>query len=313
MSRTLLLLAAALALALPSRASDAPVYASPDAPAGEKGPDRVDPQTLRDQSEKLRDAVAAPATPDAALHFGAASLFEAVQRETPAVGRGLPRIDREPVDGHPGTIDGMIKTAEQRWDHYKMTTHEVPPADVEASLLYAQSLRREKRLDFDRTGAMPENQMGVFRYAKDKLEGGIIEVNQRMMLIATRLGEAFSYATLIHEAAHARARAAGRLDPKKVVDGELEAYRVQYWWLKAVDPKGERLAVLQGTLTFWLKKHPEDKISRMSLHYVDHLAELYNTDGEEPRLKDLIKRLGYEDGHGDEDGGVREGAEPMRA
>lgn len=313
MSRCSILLAAALALALPVRASDAPAYSSPDAPGGEKGPDRVDPALIRDQSEKLRDAVAAPATPDAALHFGAASLFEAVQRETPAVGRGLPRIDREPVDGRLGTVDGMLKTAEQRWDHYKLTTHEVPPADVEAALIYARSLRQEKRLDFDRTGEMAENQMGVFNYAKDALEGGVVSLNQRLALIATRIGEAFSYATVIHEGAHARARAAGRLDPKKVIDGELEAYRVQYWWLKAVDPKGERLAVLQGTLTFRLREHPQDRVSRMSLDYLEHLIELYNTDGEDARLKDMIERLGYEDGHGDHDGGVREGAAPIRA
>lgn len=312
MSRSWFLLAAALALALPVRASDAPAYSDPDAP-GAKGPALVDPSTIAQQTEDLRDAVAKPMTPDATLHFGAASLFESVQSKTPVFATSLPRIEREPVTGELGTVEGMHKTAEQRWDHYKMTTKEVPNADLEATLLYAQSLKREKRVDFDQLGTMAENQMGTFLYAKDKLEGGIISLNQRLALIASRIGEALSFATVAHEAAHARARAAGRLDPKKVIDGELEAYRAEYLWLKAIDPKAERLATMQGGLEKWLKKHPTDQVSRMALKYTNHLIEVYNTDGEESRIRDMIKRLGYQDGDHDHDGGVHDGADGLRA
>ena len=84
-----------------------------------------------------------------------------------------------------------------------------------------------QRADFDRSGAMSANQMGEFRYAKGTLDAGMIEINGRMALIAVRIGQAFSYATLVHESTHGRAHAEGRLSPEQVIDGEVEAYRVQ--------------------------------------------------------------------------------------
>ncbi len=316
MTRTWLALALAVAVAAAivpcARAADNPTYSAPDGTVT-KGPDVVDPTAIKQQSDQLHDAVAAPSTPDGDLHHGAARLFEAVQSETPLFRPAPMPIARERVDGHLGTIDGMIKEAQQRWDHYKMHATEVPNVDLEASIAFGKRLRDEKRMDFDPTGAMPENQMGVFRYAKDKLTGGVVEVNNRMALIATRLGEAFSYSTLVHEATHGKDREAGRLDPKAVIDGEVAAYRAQYYWLKALDPKAERMAVLHSTLTLWLKRHPEDKVSKMSLTYLEHLITVFDTDGEDPKIKKMIKDLGYKDGDDDHEGGVQPGSEPIRA
>ena len=305
MRRSLLLLALAAA-ALPARAQ---------APASEEGKDPalVNPGAVRRQADDLRDAVASPRTTNSDVRVQAAGFFEGLQRETPVVRPAPHLMDRENVNGRVGTVDGMIETAQGRYDHYKLTSPEVPDTRLDDAVAYARALREAKRADFDKTGAMAENQMGVFRYAKESLEGGLVELNGRMALMATRIGEAFTYATLVHEAAHAKARAAGRLSPEKVIDGEIEAYRVQYKWLKIVDPKEERLIVLHVTLSIYQQRHPEDRVTAQAISYVSHLIDLYDTGGEERALREYVEKLGYEDGDKDHDGGVKAGATPLRA
>ena len=281
--------------------------------ASGKDPLLVSPDTVRKQTEDLRDAVASPSSTDYGVHSQAAGFFEGLQRETPMFRPPVHVMDRERVDGHVGTVDGMILTAQQRYDHYKMTSTEVPDPELDGAISYAKGLREQKRADFDKTGAMADNQMGVFRYAKEKLDGGMVELNARMALLATRIGEAFTYATLVHEAAHARARAAGRLTPDKVIDGEVEAYRVQYRWLKLVDPSEERLVVLHVTLSKYLKMHPEDRVTAQAISYLSHLVDLYNTEGDEKKIREYVKKLGYEEGDHDHDGGVNPAASPLRA
>ena len=274
-----------------------------------KGPILVNPAVIRTQTDDLRDAVAGVSVDDSGVHARAAGLFENIQRETPLM-RPAPRLmDREPVDGHVGTIDGMIETAKQRYDHYKMTASEVPAADLANAVDYAKALRADKRADFERGGKMAENQMGEFVFSlQDKLDAGRVEINARMALMATRIGEAFSYATLVHEAAHARARSEGRLSPERVIDGEVEAYRVQYRWLLVIDPSAERMIVMHSTLKLFLERHPEDEATRASISYLEHLWELRNTNGEDGKLREMIKRLGYEDGDNGRPGGVNPAA-----
>jgi hypothetical protein len=283
------------------------------APDADNGPLLVRPEAVSRQAEDLRDAVASPSVSDYAVHQQAEHFFGNIQSETPVVRARFRRMDREHVDGRVGTVDGMIETAQQRWDHYRMRTAEVPAAELDGAIVFAKDLRRQKRADFDPSGRMPENQMGVFRYAKDQLQGGMVQLNARLAMITTRLGEAFAYATLVHEAAHAKAREEGRLSPERVIDGEVEAYRVQCRWLKVVDPSEERLFVLHSALTMRLQSRPEDRISAQALSYVVHLIELYDTDGDEAKLREYIKKLGYEEGDHDHDGGADPAAAPIRA
>lgn len=285
MSRALALVL--LAAALPARAQSV-AAGDPQAPA------RVSLGAVRAQTEALRDAVASPATSEVALRGEAAALFEALQRETPVVRPTPRRMDREEIDGRLGTIDGMIAEAQRRSDHYRLATGTPPPALTD-SIIGAKALRAQGRADFDAAGRMPDNQMGVFRYDSTKLEGGIVEVNRWMALIAARLGEAFAYATLVHEATHALAREQGRLSPERVVDGEVEAFRVQYLWLTVMDPLGERAIVLDSVLKLRLRAHPEDEVSRLALAYVDHLIEVRDTGGEDEALRKLVEKLGYEE------------------
>lgn len=305
-----------LLLALPAaaaRADDAPSYAAPEARDASQDPLLVKPEAVQKRADDLHDAVASPSMSDFGLHDQAQGLFDTIQRETPLVRPAPHRMDREQVDGHRATVDGMIQTAQQRWDHYKLTTREVPPAETEESMGFAKVMRDDRRAELAPNGRMGENQMGSFEWAKDKVERGRIELNGRLALIACRIGEAFTYATLIHEATHAKAHAAGRLSAKEVVDGEVEAYRVEYRWIKAMDPRAERMIVLHSTLGLYLKRHPEDRVTRQSITYLEHLLALWDTHGEDQALREYIKKLGYQDGDRDHDGGVATGSDPLRA
>jgi hypothetical protein len=205
-------------------------------------------------------------------------------------------MDREPVEGHFGTVAGMNNAAARRYDHYIFRTGHVPPAELSNALSFSKNLETQGRVDFDRYGHMPENQMGAFHYVQTAWDG-FVELNKNLALIATRIGEAFTYATLIHEGGHALARAQGRLSPERVIDGELEAYRIQYRWITLIDPSAERMIVLHSTLRLRLKHHPEDRITALAITYLEHLLELYDTGGEELKLSAMIKRLGYREGH----------------
>jgi hypothetical protein len=296
MSRTPLVAALLLLAALPLRAQE----------TGQNGPALVAAGAVQADVDQLRDAVASPSHDAISVRASASGFFDGVPSRTPSF-RPAPRVmDREAVDGHVGTIDGMIDEAQKRWDHYKFTTASVPDARLDAAIAYAKDLRGQKRVDFD--PKMAENQMGEFTYSKDKTDDGVIKLNARLALLATRIGEAFSYATLVHEAAHAKARAEGRLKPETTIDNEVEAYGVQYQWLKVIDPRAERMIVMHSTLKLHLQLHPEDKVSLLTVSYLEHLLQVWDTNGEEAKLKDLVKKLGYK-----EDGGVDPAATPIRA
>lgn len=298
MSRTPLVAALLLLAALPLRAQEGG--------GDDKGAVVVSAGAVRADVDQLHDAVASPAYDEAAVRGRAAAFFDGVPSRTPSF-RPAPRVmDREPVDGHVGTIEGMMDEAQKRWDHYKLTSSEVPDARLDAAIAYAKELRGQKRVDFD--AKLPENQMGEFRYSTDKTNDGVIKLNSRLALLATRIGEAFSYATLVHEAAHAKARQEGRLKPETTIDNEVEAYRVQYQWLKVIDPRAERMIVMHSTLQLHLQLHPEDKVSRLSVTYLEHLLQVWDTKGEDAALRELVKKLGYTN-----DGGVAPGATPIRA
>jgi hypothetical protein len=261
------------------------------------GPRRVDPEGLRRRNAEVQEAGSSPAVDAAAARDKAAGFFDILQRSTPFARPAERHMDREIVDGRMGTMKGFVDTAQQRFDYYKLHTNDVPPAEIEETVAHARKLNDEGRADFDRTGTMADNQMGVFRYVRTEWQG-LVKLNAHLAMIATRIGEAFAYATLVHEAGHSRAREEGRLHPEKVIDGELEAYRIQYRWIKIIDPSAERMIVLHSTLRLRLKAHPEDRVTAAAVGYLEHLLQVYDTNGEEPKLRELIDRLGYEENQG---------------
>jgi hypothetical protein len=263
----------------------------------QKGPDLVGAAAVQADVDQLHDAVASPSSDNFSVHAGAAGFFNGILSRTPSMRPAPLPMDREPVDGHVGTIKGMLESAQKRWEDYKLTTAEVPDAKLAAAIAYAKDLNDQKRVTLD--PKLAENDMGSFTYSKDdKTDEGVIKLNPSLTLLATRLGEPFIYATLVHEAAHAKARAEGRLDPAHTTDNEVEAYRVQFLWLKVIDPKEERITVLWNQLALQLKQHPEDKVSLLAFSYVKHLMQLWDTNGEDLKLKEFVKNLGYRDGDG---------------
>jgi hypothetical protein len=257
----------------------------------EDRPDVVESASIQAQADALHDAVANSSLSGFDLHAQAAGMADDLPRQTPYMRPVARFMDRERVDGHTGTIDGMVDEAQRRWDAYKAQAKEVPDARLDAAIAYARQFRDAKKIAWD--AQLPENQMAEFLYAKDKRDDGVIKLNARLALMAKRIGEAFCYAALVHQAAHAKSRAEGRLDEKHSLDDELEAYGVQYQWLKAVDPRAERMIVLHSTLKIYLKDHPEDRITRLTVGYLEHLIGLWDTHGDERALREFIRGLGY--------------------
>lgn len=260
----------------------------------------VDPATLRARAEALREAAADPAVSDIAIKERARGFFDRLPEETLVVPVYYRRMDRESVTGKLGTIEGMQKTADARVEWWKRTHTEPPPADLEAAMAEARALKDDGRLSYDAEGKLAANQLGVFRYMRDQLTGGVIQLNDRMRLFAAMVGEAFAYATVAHEAEHACARAAGRLSPDKEIAGEMSAFRVQFMWIKLMDPNGERMLTLHAGLKLWMERAMDPMLKdalRGAVAYLEHLSDVVATNGKEDELRELIKRLGYKNGH----------------
>ncbi|UPT74773.1 MAG: hypothetical protein M0D55_03355 [Elusimicrobiota bacterium] len=142
--------------------------------------------------------------------------------------------------------------------------------------------------------------MGLFTYMRDRLTGGIVKLNDRMKLLGALVGHAFTYATVVHEAKHARDRESGRLTPEKQIAGEIAAFRVQHDWLALMDPSGERMLTLWGALKLRRDRavDPDAKAAYAeAVVYLEHLSDVRSTGGDEDKLKKLVHKLGYADGH----------------
>ena len=310
-----LLLGLLIGAALPASAqsSSAPARTVQAGRAGDKGPILVAPAEVQARADELRDATARPSSTDSGVAGQSAVFFEDLTRETPAARPAEHPMDREAVDGRLGSIDGMIEAAQRRYDLYKQNTTEVPDQELAGVIAFARKMRDQKRVVFSLDGSMPDNELGDFRYVKDSRDGGVIELNGSLALLATRVGEPLAYAILAHQAAHAKARGEGRLTPERVIDAEIEATRAEYEWLRVADPSTERRIVLHSALRLVLQRHPEDKITAQSILFLEHLLQVTYTDGEKEKLRELVKRLGYEDGGPGREGGVNPAATPIRA
>lgn len=280
----------------------APAFSEPAAPAAapaEQG-QYVDPVAMRARAEALRDAVADMSVSNVAIHSRAQGFFDRIPQENVAIHPTYYRMQREPVQGKMGTIKGMQEEADRRIEQWKRTHVEPPPPEIEGAVAVARDLKDSKRLDYDTAGKLAENQMGIFTYMRDKLEGGKVQLNERMKILTALCGEAFTYATVAHEAQHARDRAAGKLSPEQEVEGEISAFRVQYLWVKLIDPTGERLLTLHGTLRFERDRAADPKIKvalAQAVTYLEHLSDVIETEGKHDELKKLVEKLGYSDGH----------------
>ncbi len=218
------------------------------------------------------------------------------------------------------TPDPLTMSADERIAEWKRAHMEPPPPDLEASVAQARALQNEKRLSYDSEGRLAQNQMGTFKYLLNSLDAGLVTLNERMRILGALVGEAFTYATVAHEAQHARDHAAGRLSPEQEIAGELSAFRIQYLWLKLMDPSGERMLTLHGSLKMRMLRETDPEIKAAlneAVVYLEHLSDVVATNGKKDELKKLIEKLGYSDGHkhghGDDDHNGRGAALPASA
>lgn len=276
----------------------APALGGPAVPASAQT--FVDLAILKARAEALREAVADPAISDITIKECARGFFDRLPEETLVVPIDYRRMDRESVTGKLGTIEGMQKTADARVEWWERTHTEPPPADLEAAVAEARALKDDRRLSYDAEGKLAPNQLGIFRYMRDQFTGGVVKLNERLRVLAALVGEAFTYATVAHEAAHACDHAAGRLTPEKEVEGEMSAFRVQYQLIKLIDPSGERMLTLHAGLKLRMERETDPMLKdalRDAVTYLEHLSDVVATNGKEDELRKLIKRLGYENGH----------------
>ena len=278
----------------------APAFAEQPAPAP-AAQEFVDPATLKARADALRDAVADISVSAVSIKTRANGFFDKLPDQQLVVAAGnYRRMDREPGTGKVGSIDGMQEAADRRIAEWKRTHTEPPPPELTATVAQARALKESKHLSYDSEGKLAPNQMGIFQYMRDRLDGGMVKLNDRMKLLGILVGDAFTYATVTHEARHSLDRAAGRLTPEAEIAGEISAFKTQYLWLKLMDPSGERMLTLHGSLKMWMLREPDDKIKIAlgeAVAYLEHLSEVVETNGEKDALEKLVKKLGYSDGH----------------
>ena len=215
----------------------APVFADQPAPQ-----EFVDPGILKARADALRDAVADTNVSDISVKSQAYGFFDKLPDERLVVATGnYRRMEREPLTGKVGSIEGMQETADKRIAEWKRTHREPPPPDLLAAVDEARTLQGDKRLNYDSSGQLAPNQMGIYQYMRNSLSGGVIKLNERMKLLGILVGDAFTYATVAHESQHSRDRSAGKLTPEAEIAGEVSAFKTQYLWLKLMDPTGERI------------------------------------------------------------------------
>lgn len=278
--------------------ADQPAQAPAPAPAEKE---YVDPATLKARADALRDAVADVSVSNASIKTRAHGFFDKLPEQSLVVSAGnYRRMEREPVTGKVGSIPGMTDEAARRIEQWKRAHKEPPPPDLEAAVAQARALQEAKSLSYDDEGKLDANQMGIFKYARDRFDGGFVKLNERMKILGILVGDAFTYATVAHEAQHSRDRAAGRLTPEEEVAGEVGAFKTQYLWLKLMDPSGERMLTLHGQLKIWRGRETDDKIKNClneAVVYLEHLSDVVATNGKDDELRKLVLKLGYSDGH----------------
>lgn len=246
-------------------------------------------QQFEAEVTELKDAVASPATPDAQLYQGAMDLFDRMHESKIKVQVNLRGWDKEPEPKElPPDVQRLMTSARKRLSDLDTTV----PDDLKGALNYAEGMANADKIRLD--SRMEANQMGAYTWVKTEL--GDIKLNDWLAWIATKIGDALAFATVAHEAGHARDHQNGLLNGKDVIDGEVRAFKTQYFWLKAADPHGERVAWLRAALMREQQIKP-NPLTFKALSYLEHLAKLHDTDGEERKIRELVHSLGYEDGH----------------
>jgi len=268
------------------------LLAAPSLRAGTVVVDSGRTDEIHQEVSHLKDAVADYATTDGKVYQMAADLFGRMPGTKIVVNLNLRGWDREPTPpAAPADVKRLMSTADQRLAFYDKDV----PAPMVQAMDYARKMQQGGRADFDRERKLSDDEMGVYNYFVNRAELGSIKLNEFLSFLTTQIGDAIAFATLIHEAAHARDHLAGKLNEKDVLDGEVLAFQDQYQWLKVADPYDERICYLRAAFMNAQRDHPS-RLGAIALSYLNHLAELQATKGDPKAIREMAVKLGYRDG-----------------
>ena len=244
---------------------------------------------IEDKTNELKDAVVNPGSDAQDLHALAQRLFDRVSENTaaeiPAVNvRGWEKPSRKTEE----TVDGIMQTVRNG-----LETSDVPaPAQAKLINAYFQGdgMRRDRKMSYDEKGELDAAQAGAYVYTERSAVGIIF--NKAMLDIQRFVGDEFAAATAVHESAHARDDAEGHLNPIQVKKGEKVAFETEYWWLKMMDPTGEKLCWARSTVG----KFASGKLKGPDYvgDYLEHLASVRDY-GDKGDFDGLVDSLGYKD------------------
>lgn len=256
--------------------------AEPAAPANPAAP-RVNPQAIAEGVELTQKAVRSGS--DTSVRETGEGLQRLISGVSVVYVPTVHRVQRAQVNGEESTLENMLEATKKG-----LTTGAVPPAELRRNFETQQGLKEAKRMDVD--GALDDDEMGIFRYLRGKLNEGRVLINPWLVEIGQLVGHNFAAATLFHEAAHADDSS---LETGGVIEGEVVAFTAQYKWLKFIDPTGERLALLRVALAEQMKLKP-NRLTKKAIDYAATLDVLVGTGGDPLKIRQFAYELGYREG-----------------
>ncbi|MBI3300435.1 MAG: hypothetical protein HYZ75_19895 [Elusimicrobia bacterium] len=246
--------------------------------------------SLSVETDKLRDALAAPGVGNGELHGRAAALFGGMTSvDGPTVAapqlRGWEKPDRASQD----SVDSMINRSGRTIAaaKFKASADAPPPPELEEAWQYGRQMRADGLSDYDRAGELSSGMLGVYLFGKVAAVG--IKFHKDFQTIQRWIGDELAAATSIHESAHARDHAQGALNAMEVKKGEKQAFETEFKYLRLVDPTGQKLS--------WARVNfcsPDSAAPKMVCDYLTHLARI-SWHGETGDWDGLVSGLGYRD------------------
>ncbi|MBI5630628.1 MAG: hypothetical protein HY921_07075 [Elusimicrobia bacterium] len=217
---------------------------------------------------------------------------EDIPRARIAVEASLHPWDLSPYHGKPATVKDLMDSGRNALSQGPFAA----PAELKAVMAYAEALFAQGRIRIDQDDELEREEMGVYKYDPSRRALGGILLNRALPFIAARAEPKYVFSTIIHEAAHALAHMEGLFDPKDTMANEAFAFSAQCLWLNFIDPGGRSLGTRHLSLAIDSKENPSELNSR-SKGYAGTLDGLWGTRGDEKKIKDLLRDLGYQEGH----------------
>ena len=221
---------------------------------------------------------------DAQIHLGAynlSQLMTTVHGKAIAI-RNWDIVHSSELPETPATVERLQESAEKKASRMK-----VPPPTRRA-MIRASLMNRAGLMGF---ADLPKHVLGLYQYWKKNLRLGFIKLHKDLPFFALLVGDDLAYDPVIHENTHAENHQEGDLGEESIKD-EMKAFHNEQQWLKIVDPYGERVCFLRAKLMN-LSQRYHFPIFNRTLTFLEHLAEIQATGGDEEKLRQVVLSRGY--------------------